>query len=94
MQETEKILGSLKETGKINDTKIFIKKFVKIDSKKAEKIKEELEKLNILKLKRDNLAKIIDILPEDITELNKIFTEVTLDTDETNKILDTIKSNR
>lgn len=94
IQEANDVLGGLKETDKIKDTKAFIKKFSKINSTKAKKLKEEIEKLNLLKLKQKDIAKIIDILPEDATELNKIFTEVTLDADETSKILDTVKNNK
>ncbi len=91
MAETGDILGSLKETDNIKETKIFIKKFSKIDSKKAKELKEELEKLGILKIKSSDIAKIMDILPEDAQEINKIITEVTLDAEETNKIINTVK---
>lgn len=94
MCEVVKTLESVNETDKVKDTKIFIKKFSKIDIKRAEKLTRELEGLGLLKLKSADIAKIIDILPEDATELNKIFTEVTLDADETNKILETIKVNK
>ena len=94
MQGANKILGSLKETDKIKDTKAFIKKFSKITPDKTEKLKQELQKLDILKIKDKDIVKIIDILPEDAAELNKIFTEVTLDADETSKILATVKNNK
>ena len=91
MAEANEILGGLKETNNIKETKIFIKKFSKIDSKKAKELREELEKLGILKIKSSDIAKVIDVLPEDAQEINKIFTEVTLDAEETNKIIDTVK---
>jgi len=91
MAETLKIVSSLEETEKIKETKAFIKKFCKVDNKKLEELKKELGNLGILKLKRADISKIIDLLPENATEINKIFIEVTLDADETNKILETVK---
>ena len=44
-----------------------------------------------MKIKLEYIVKIIDILPETAEELNKIFVDVSLDEDETKKILDTIK---
>jgi len=69
----------------------FIKKFNKINSKDAKELKEELGKLEIIKIKTDYIIKMIDLLPETSEELNKIFVDVSLDEDETKKILDTIK---
>lgn len=94
MAEANEVLGSVKSNDKVDAAKDFIKKFSKLDNKKAVQLKEGLEKLEILKLKPGDISKIIDILPENATELNKIFTEVSLDAEETNKILDTIKQNK
>ena len=69
----------------------FIKKFVKIDAEKAKKLREEIEKLELLKVKPEHIAKIIDMLPEDTVDLNKIFVDVSLNEDETNKLLEVIK---
>jgi len=92
--EAGEIVGTIKETDKTEEIKKFVKRFCKITPAKAKKIREEIEKLELLKLKPQDIAKIIDILPEDAIELNKIFTEITLDADETNKILETIKNNK
>jgi len=62
-----------------NDGKIFY-----FCSKKCEK--------NMLKLKREHVVKIVDLLPEDASDLNKIFTDVSLNEDETNNILKIIKN--
>jgi len=72
----------------------FIKKFVKIDSKKAEELRVDLEGLNLMKVREDHLAKVLDILPDNRENLNKIFNDVSLDEDETNKLLETIKKYR
>jgi DNA-directed RNA polymerase subunit F len=74
--------------------KVYIKKFLKIEPKKAIKMKEELENCGILKIKNEHLVKIINIIPEDASDLNKIFIDVSLTEDETNKILEIVKNNK
>ena len=69
----------------------FIKKFVKLDFKKAKELKKKIEELNLMKVKSDYTSKIIDILPENSEDLNKIFVDISLDENETQKILDTVK---
>jgi DNA-directed RNA polymerase subunit F len=69
----------------------FIKKFNKIKPKEAKELKQEMEALGIVKIKPEYIIKIIDLLPENAEELNKIFVDVSLDGDETKKILDAIK---
>ncbi len=72
----------------------FIKKFSKIKIKEAKELKQEIESLGIIKIKPDYLVKIVDILPENAEDLNKIFIDVSLDEDETKKILETVKKFR
>ena len=69
----------------------FIKKFTELKSKDARDMRQDIEKLNLIKLKSENITSIIDLLPENVEELNKIFTDVSLDEDETNKILQIVK---
>lgn len=69
----------------------FIEKFVKTSPDQAKGMREKLKGLDLMKLKSDHISKLIDLLPEDQEDLNKIFTDVSLDEDETKKILDTIK---
>jgi DNA-directed RNA polymerase subunit F len=72
------------------EIKKFIKKFVKLKPEEAKKLREELSALGLLKLKQEYISKIIDILPENFENLNKIFTDVSLDEEESKKILDII----
>jgi DNA-directed RNA polymerase subunit F len=67
--------------------KKFIKKFNKMDVKKAEDIKKEIESLQILKLKDSHIVKIVDFIPKEASELNKVISDVSLDKDEIEKIL-------
>lgn len=69
----------------------FIKKFNKLKAKEAKELKQEIESFGMIKIKPDYVVKIIDFLPETPEELNKIFIDVSLDEDESKKILDTIK---
>ena len=94
MYEADEILADLKETDKSREIRTFIKKFSNTDAKTAEKIKKELEALNLIKLKNSDIVKIVEILPENAIELNKIIIEASLDENEINKILDTIKTNK
>jgi len=88
---------SLAEVKKLTGGKImegFLKKFSKIDLKKAEELKKDIEKLDLMKMKKADLVKIIDLMPEDKEELNKIFVDVNLDENETNKLLEVIKKHK
>ena len=76
------------------ETKNFVKRFAKIKPKVAKEIRKKLEELNMLKMKPEHLVKIIDLMPEDKETVNKIFTDVSLDEDETKKILETLEEFR
>lgn len=69
----------------------FIRKFTAITPEEAKELKQKLKDLEILKLGEKEIVKIIEILPEDEEDLNKIAIDVSLNEDETKKILDTIK---
>ncbi|NMB66937.1 hypothetical protein GYA25_02665 [Candidatus Woesearchaeota archaeon] len=69
----------------------FLKQFVKLSEKEARKLREELLLLNIDKLREEQIVKIIDILPDNQDELNKICNDVVFEENETNKIIETIK---
>lgn len=69
----------------------FIKKFNKLKGKEAKEMKQDIERLGIIKIRPEHAVKIVDILPESAEELNKIFADVSLDDDETRKVLDTVK---
>jgi DNA-directed RNA polymerase subunit F len=91
LNEVQEILRNIPENEKKSQIDTYLKKFLKTKPEKAKKIKEELEKLDLLKIKNEHIIKIVDLMPEDASDLNKIFTDVSLTEDETNKILDVIK---
>lgn len=84
--ETEKIVGTENK-----DIKTYIKKFNKIKLDKAKELRKEIESLDNIKIKAEHIVKILDLLPEDAEDVNKIFTDVGLDENETNKILEIVK---
>ena len=72
------------------DIKKFIKKFVKLKTDEAKKLRKKISDLGLIKIKNEDISKVIDTLPENREGLNKIFTEVSLDEDESKKILETV----
>jgi len=73
------------------ETLTFIKKFTILKSNEAKEMRMKLEKLGILKLDSKSISKIIDVLPENSEELNKVFTGLSLDDDESKKVIDIVK---
>jgi len=69
----------------------FMKKFIKLNLKEAKKLKKKIEELELIKVKPEHIIKIIDLIPENAEDLNKIFIDISLDEDEKRKILETIK---
>ena len=69
----------------------FIKKFTELKAKEAKEIRKKIQDLDLMKVKQDYIVKIIDLLPENTEDLNKIFVDVSLDEDESKKILEIIK---
>ncbi|MFH1501076.1 MAG: hypothetical protein ABIE22_03990 [archaeon] len=76
------------------NVKTYIKKFSKIKPELAKKIRESISKMDNIKIKDEHIVKIIDLMPEDKVDLNKIFTEVSLDENEINSILEIIKNSK
>jgi len=89
MAESSEYLQENKE-----EIKGFFKKFLKIKPEKAKELREKIKKLDLMKIKEEHISKIIDFLPEDTENLNKIFRDVNLEEDEQKKLLDTIKEYR
>jgi len=94
MNDVARILKDLPNSEKKQEMELFLKKFIKASPSQEKKIKEDLEKLDLIKLKREYSIKTLDLLPEDFSDINKIFTDVSLNEDETNKILGIIKNSK
>lgn len=76
------------DSEKAESIKKFIKNFNKMKIEKAIELRKSLEELDLIKLKDFHIVKIVDFLPKDATELNKVLLDVSLDTEEVQKILD------
>jgi DNA-directed RNA polymerase subunit F len=94
LNEVEEIVEESPDSEKKEEMKIYLKKYLKTKPEQAKKIKDNLEKLDLLKMKREHLVKVIDLLPTDATDLNKIFVDVSLTEDEINKILEVVKNSK
>ena len=79
------------ESDKAVAIKKFIKNFNKMDVEKAREMKSALKELDLIKLKDDHIVKVVDFMPTDAAELNKVLIEVSLDGDEVTKILEVVK---
>jgi DNA-directed RNA polymerase subunit F len=92
MAEAKEILKEY-DTEKSKAASAMIKKFSKMSAEEAKKIFTEIKKLNLEKLKDEDIIKIIDFLPDDAESLRKIFTgsDIAFDQDEITKILNAIK---
>src|SRR3989344_4809351 len=88
LSEVKEIVKDLEEKQVLKD---YLKKFTKLSKDKVVKLKEDLRKLNNLKIKEENIVKIVDFMPKDAEDINKIFTEVTLTEAEINAILEVVK---
>lgn len=94
LNEVDKIIKDIPDSPKKEEIVDFLKKFMKTKNEQAKKIKEELETLDLLKVKREHIVKIADLLPQDASDLNKIFVDISLNEDETNKILEIVKKSK
>jgi DNA-directed RNA polymerase subunit F len=69
----------------------FIKKFNELKPKEAKELKKKLNDLGIIKIREEQVSKIIDVFPDSAEDLNKIFIDMGLNEDEKKRVLDTIK---
>ncbi len=88
MAEVVELVG---DSEKSESIKKFIKSFEVLEFEKAKEFEKELRELDLIKLKDEHIIKIIDFIPSDAVELNKVIVEVSLDADEVNKVLEVTK---
>lgn len=92
MVEAKEMLSEIK-TEKAKELVAFIKKFTKLKASEAEAMKKQLMEHKMIKLKEEDIVKLVDFMPEDAADIRKILagSEVGLDQDEIEKILSTFK---
>ena len=66
------------------------KKFIKLKPKEAKELRKEIEGLDNHKIKQEHIVKIVDFLPEDASDLNKIFTDISLDDNEIKQVTEIV----
>jgi DNA-directed RNA polymerase subunit F len=69
----------------------FAKKLKVLETKKAEELRKKIEAFENMKLTEKHIAKIIEILPKDKEDLNKIVSEANLDDSEQESVLNVVK---
>jgi DNA-directed RNA polymerase subunit F len=92
MAEAREMLSDVK-TEKAQELADFIKKFTKMSASDAADLKKQLLEHKMIKLKEEDIVKLIDFMPEDASDVRKILagSEVGLDQDEIEKILSAFK---
>lgn len=70
----------------------YIKKFGKISKDKSDKIKEKIVALNNPKIREIGVVKVIDFLPGDQEDVNKIFVDANLNEEEASALIEVVKS--
>ncbi len=80
-------------TEKAIKTYNYLTRFSELKEKEALKLKEEIIKLNISRLKEKHIIKIIDVMPKDVESLKLTFAtdNITIKQEDLQKILDIIK---
>ena len=86
--EVKNLVGDMDDRKELND---YIKKFGNLSKEDSLKLGDEIRGLDNMKIKEENIVKIVDFVPKTSEELNKIFTDVSLDEEECNKILEIVK---
>ncbi len=88
LAEVNELIGNVDER---KDLKDYIKRFGNLSKEDSVKLSEEVRGLDNMKVKEEHVVKIADFVPKTAEELNKIFTDVSLDEEECNKILEIVK---
>lgn len=69
----------------------YVKKFCELSAADAENLTKEISALNNPKISEGLITKVIDFLPRDSEELNKLFLDVSLTEEESHAILTLVK---
>ena len=89
LAEVKALANNLEENKDLQD---YMKAFTKLSKDKAEKLAEEIRGLNNVKIREENVVKIVDFLPQSQEDVGKIFNNVNLTEEETNAILAIVKN--
>jgi|SRR3989344_3462693 len=88
LAEVKQYLKDIEEKKIMHD---YLKEFLKISQDNVEKLSKEIKELNNPKIKDEHIIKIVDFLPKDSEEINKIFIDVSLSEEEAKVISEIVK---
>lgn len=80
----------VKDMDEKDELKAYLKKFTKLSKDKADKLAEDIKSLNNPKIREEDVVKLVDFMPEEKEDLNKVLAESSLSEEETNAILGVI----
>jgi DNA-directed RNA polymerase subunit F len=89
LAEVKEYVKSEEENKVLHD---YLKAYQKLTLDKAKELFSKIEDLKNPKIKEEHIVKIVDFLPSDAEDLNKIFIDVSLNEEETNAILGIVKN--
>lgn len=69
----------------------YLKSFAKLSKSDAQKLSQEIKAMDNVKIKGEDIVKIVDLMPEDSEDVNKIFHDINLTEEESNAILSIVK---
>lgn len=87
LPEVKEILGKTENEA----MHTYLKEFCTLKKEDAEKLSSEIRALNNPKIGEMHIVKIVDFLPKDSEEVNKIFNDVSLSEEEANAISEIAK---
>lgn len=88
LAEVKSYLKDTEENKVMHD---YLKSYSKLSEDKAHDMMKDINALNNPKVKEEHLIQIVDFLPQDSEDLNKIFVDIMLTEEESNAILAIIK---
>lgn len=86
------VVDTIGDSDKAKEMKKFIKNFNKMKVEDALKMKEELLALDLIQLKEEHIVSLVNFVPKDATELNKVLQGVSLNQEEVDKLLNVTKN--
>jgi len=92
-EELEKIKARDSELNfRAAKTQEYLEQFVELPAKKLHELKKKIEDLNVLRLKSEHIAKIVDLLPTTVEELKVILQSYTVSVtnENLNKIVEAV----
>ena len=88
LAEVKAYMKNLEEKKQMEE---YLRKFVKLSKEKAVACTEEIQNLKNNKMRGEHIIKLADFLPQNIEDINKIFSDVSLTEEESNELISIIK---